>query len=422
MNAQARIDDDREAPKHAFSARTAFVLIVVGIVTFAAYIVLSAFAPQLRDPSDGGTHALSKSAVGFAGAALLFRELGRPVVVRRGPASTDGAGESVMIVNPQIGGADAFADFIASSATTEAGSLLIVLPKWSTIPAEEQPDWVRAFGTFDTTTIEYAINDGLGPVGVAQISSEIAQALDLSAPDWFWDGATYRTGPIRNLQSIDGAGVEAVITDRAGRTVLGRLEDSNIYVLSEPDILNTQGLADVRTARAAEALVDAIAPEQAAVIFDVTLAGHSRSRNLVQLALSPPFLPAMLCIALAGALLGLNAAVRSVPATPAKRAFGFGKRALVENSAGLVALAGRDASLAPRFLSLMVRQFAAKVGAPSNLGDKDLLALLDRFAGGSVTPFSTLAGRANKVRKSDELVDFAREASRWRLEITRETD
>jgi hypothetical protein len=58
-------------PSSPFSTRTILSLVFVALFAFSAFVVLSTYAPDLREREDGGGHALSRSAIGFAGAVAL---------------------------------------------------------------------------------------------------------------------------------------------------------------------------------------------------------------------------------------------------------------------------------------------------------------------------------------------------------------
>src|SRR5690606_32511523 len=83
----------------AFTRRAVITMVVLGALSFCAFIVLSAYAPDLRSGSDGRSHALSKSAVGFAGAAALLRARELPVVIRRGRDREGNDG--LLVVTPE---------------------------------------------------------------------------------------------------------------------------------------------------------------------------------------------------------------------------------------------------------------------------------------------------------------------------------
>src|SRR5688500_10583947 len=85
----------------AFSARAVLALVVVGIIAFAGLAVLSAFAPELRSGNDGRAHALSRSAVGFAGVPILMKGLGESVVISR--TKPHGLDNAAVILTPDAG-------------------------------------------------------------------------------------------------------------------------------------------------------------------------------------------------------------------------------------------------------------------------------------------------------------------------------
>src|SRR5262245_52596711 len=67
----------------AFSPAIMLALVLVAVVAFAAFFTLSAFAPELSSGHDGRAHALSNSAVGFAGIVRLARAEGDDVRIGR---------------------------------------------------------------------------------------------------------------------------------------------------------------------------------------------------------------------------------------------------------------------------------------------------------------------------------------------------
>ena len=54
-----------------FSRQAVLWMVVTGCVSALLFLVLTAYAPQLRSESDGGGHAMSKSAIGFAGRRVI---------------------------------------------------------------------------------------------------------------------------------------------------------------------------------------------------------------------------------------------------------------------------------------------------------------------------------------------------------------
>jgi hypothetical protein len=191
-------------------------------------------------------------------------------------------------------------------------------------------------------------------------------------------------------------------------------------VLADPDLLNTQGLASLDTARAATALVEVMRVDRNAMLFDVTLQGFGRSRSLARLLLEPPFLGASLCAVAAALLMGAHALARFGPTPAPARAFALGARELVDNSAGLVRMARREAELAQPYAALVEAQVLKAAGAGGGAGDPaERLARLERH--GRVTlRRQELAEAMRGVKTPADLLAAARRWRQWRLEMTRD--
>ena len=157
------------------------------------------------------------------------------------------------------------------------------------------------------------------------------------------------------------------------------------------------------------------------VVFDVTLNGYERGRNLWKLAFTPPFLAATLCALFAGLMMGLHAAVRFGPAQREQRAFGMGKRALADNQAGLIRMAKREHRMAEPYARLVRDRAARAVGAGQVKGEAEMEALLDRL-GQRRTELSIAAmgAEARQVADPAALLRLARRLHQWKLEISRE--
>jgi hypothetical protein len=123
----------------------------------------------------------------------------------------------------------------------------------------------------------------------------------------------------------------------------------------------------------------AMRDDGAPIDFDVSLAGVGGERNLLRLAIEPPFLGATLCLLAAAALVGVQAWSRFGPPAPSAGGPPPGKTALVENGASMIRLARREPRMARRYVRLCRQRAAAALGA-ANLEGADLDAFLDRWA------------------------------------------
>jgi hypothetical protein len=397
-------------------------LLLAGVLGFGALIAFSAFAPDRRGELDVGAHALSRSAVGYAGFARLLQNGRANVHVSRGLDELHAA--RLVILTPDAPISEDFLEEREIFAPT-----LIVLPKWIPVPDPQRAGWALNLGTLDEKT-PARIAPFIGEISVVRrrvrgrpslvaATAAGAQADPGAAAAGF--GAPVRLGAVASFQTIEGAELTPRLVDETGRTVLAQWGTDPVYVLSEPDLLNTQGIADFQTARAAAEIIDMISDGDGPIVFDVTLNGFARSRNPLKLALEPPFLAVTLCLLAAALLAGWQAVVRFGPAVVEGRAFDYGKKALADNSAALIRLGRREHELGEGY-SRITRELAARaVGAQRSMSDDDLSAHLDRIAQQANVEGSLvgLAEDAREASNSARLLSAARALYQWRRGVVR---
>ena len=404
-----------------FSPKAMLALVFTAVFAFAAFAVLSTYAPELRAGEDGGAHALSRSAVGFAGAVALLKAEGTPVLVSRAPDVRSTAA-SLVVLTP---GVDNDADDLNRLSSRKV--TLIVLPKWAAAPDPLRPGWVRKAGLISDKEVAGRLLSRLAKAsvlatrpGVARPVLKLAQGVAVTTPD----GAPMavgplRTGPIDQLQTLSGEGWSPILTDEYGRIVLAASRaQAQTYVLADPDLLNTQGLASLDTARAASAIVEALRSDDRGVVFDVTLSGFGRSRSLGKLMLEPPILGGTLCVVAAALLMGFHALVRFGPTPPPGRAFALGGAGLVESSAGLIRMGRKEAELAQPYAALTEALTAQATGAARG-DDGERLDQLERLRR-TTSSRRELAQATAAVKTPPDLLAVARRWRLWRLEMTRD--
>jgi len=137
-----------------------------------------------------------------------------------------------------------------------------------------------------------------------------------------------------------------------------------IYILTEPDLMNNQGLADETRAETALAIVQSLRNGSGPVRMDVTLNGMSRAPSLFKALFEPPFRGATLCALLAALLMALHALARFGAATGGEPRRVRGKRALADNTAALVHMMGREAGMAARYVQASREMVLARLGRP----------------------------------------------------------
>ena len=388
-----------------FSGRLMGALAAAGILAFAVFMVLMAYAGDFRSP-DGRPHALSVSAVGFQGAVKLIDLSGGETRLVRDPDQWESEDLLVVTLEPMV-------DTAAVTRLVEERegmATLLVLPKWSIMPDPAKKNWVRGMGPIPTGLIESL----LGPIGKVEIEHRARSAPAAAGRDLL-EGVTFALPA--EVQTISGIGVEPLLSGPGGGAVLARMNEAPLYILADPDLLNNIGMKDPRSAKAALAMLDALNPTGAeAIAFDLTMNGYVRRPNALKLAFEPPFLALTLAIFIAALLAGLHGAFRFGPAAEEGRAIAFGKAALVENSAGLFRIARREHRTGGAYAEL-VREEAAHASGAQALRGEDLDAYLDRLSGPDRPRFSSLAEQADAAADRHDLVSAARALFQWKKDL-----
>jgi hypothetical protein len=388
----------------AFKPATIFLVVAIGILAFAAMLVLGAYAPDLRSGRNGGAHALSNAATGFSGIVQLARATGRNPLILRNEGFLDT--EDLVVLTPESG----VTDMTRILARRTTRPTLVVLPKWNTVPDPRRTGWVRSQGLRPVDDPQRVLAPAhplrverrrSGGVRLRTIPGHAPKALQFTAP-----GA---------LQTVSGPGLKPVVTDPDGRPVLVQFGDQPLYLLAEPDLLSNRGMADLRQAAAALAMLDFLNSTGAgSVTFDVTLNGLGQTRSPLRLMFDPPFLAVTLALLAALLLAGLQALSRFGPPRRPERAIAFGKAALIDNAAALVRQARREAGLGGRYAE-MIREKAVTVFAvPARLRDDAVTNYLDKLDGRP--SFSALVSAAERARGREELLEAAQALHRWQGE------
>ncbi|WGM31545.1 DUF4350 domain-containing protein [Brevundimonas sp. NIBR11] len=396
----------------AFSPLTVIVVLIVGVVALAGLGVLSAYAPELKSGDDGEAHALSRSLIGYAALPRLLRATGTPVVLSRGPLGY-GAIDSLLILTPTVGTPPERIEDIRHE-----GSVLVVLPKWSHAPLPDHKGWVSTLGVVSPEQALSVLPDEVRSGTTLSDATGSRRVLLRRAGD---TPLTDEPVVIDTHRTLGGPQWMAVITDDEGRTVLAAHRETGLYVLADADLLNTQGLKSLAGARTAIAMLDALRAPDGPVVFDLTLHGFQRTRNLGRLLLEPPLLGMTLVLLALTLLAGWQAAVRYGPARRNRRVVALGKRALADNTAALVRMAKREHHMGAPYARLVRAAVARAIGAPRDLAGDALDAFLDRVGvlAGVSKPYTALAMNAQAAKTRGDLIRVARDLHRWTQEMTR---
>lgn len=401
---------ERSHTDSPFSAQVVAVLIAIAVIAFGGVMVLAGWAPEMRDRERAGDHPYSTSALGYNGFVRLMERQGYPVSISRLERSLESRDWGLMILT-----LPAYGDIGILEETSFQMPALVVLPKWSGRIEPLDPSRQADTRILDARTL----NDRIRTI---YPDAEIRRGEPGNAVSGEFDASGVM--PDIRLQLIHSASLETIIGNRDG-ALLAYDPARGVYLLSDPDMMNTFGLARLENALFTTRMIDYLraSPEEP-ILMDATLHGFSRSENLLKMLFSVPYVGATL-IALASALLlGWAAVIRFGPPARESRAIALGKQALADNSAGLVTMARRETRMAAGYAGLIRRRLARALGLPRGLPESQLTEMFDRLGpseeGGRV--FSELeTAIKGQTSSREDLVHRARELDHWRKEIIRRT-
>lgn len=383
-----------------FNPFTILILVVVGVLGLVALVTLNAYAPDLSEGEHGGAHALSNSAIGFSGLVRLVDATGGHPWIVRDPLFFHTP--DLLVVTPENRSVD-----ISTALQRGNRSTLIILPKWATVADPRHTGWVRSTGLLPISE----------PVGVTapgwnfrmdrrQTGGNTLLTNDDSLPDSIRLRAPAQLQVITKVDPpSNGAEIayKPLLTDDQGGVVLIELGARPLYILTDPDILNNQGMGDEAQAASALALLHWLNGAYGkSIAFDVSYNGLGGQRSPLRLLFEPPFAAGTACLTVALLLAGISAFARFGPARPAPRAITFGKAALVNNAALMVRKAGKEARMGALYARVLRQQI--KTGGPADH------PALGRFA--------ELSTSADTAKDRATLLSAAQALHDWKKEIT----
>ncbi|MEQ9316870.1 MAG: hypothetical protein RLN72_13530 [Henriciella sp.] len=394
--------------ENPFTGRVIFILLAVGLLSFAAVMALMAWSPDLASRDRPGATPYSRSASGYAGLIDMLEAEGRDVSVSRLRDRLETSDGRLLIITMPLYGRNFDIDEIAPPA-------LIVLPKWRFLSNPAR----RAF-ELDTRLADLDAVDGM--LGLVE---EEAKLIRLRNPGKL-ETPFGKVAPVfdHEMQVVKSDALDEVI-GRPGGQLLSRLGEDEIYLLSDPDVLNNFGLARTENAVTGLAIIDLVSRGNSQpIVFDSTIHGFERSRSLLKTLLDIPFLGATLIALATMALIGWAASIRFGAPEREAAAFAAGKQALADNSAGLISMAKREPRMAPGYLALTRRALIKELGLPKTLSEEEIAALLDRMGKqqGAETSWTDIrSGLSGPAASRDDLRQKARAIWRWRKEMTHAT-
>ncbi|WP_326913889.1 DUF4350 domain-containing protein [Sphingopyxis chilensis] len=403
---------------HGFNPRLIAAVVAIGVIAFIALWALIALAPQISSGNDGGGHALSKAAPGYAGIVDLAERAGAEVELRRRvEVESYEEYEPLLVLTPtHRTRAPEIAELLDAQRT---GPVLIVLPKWQTMAVPGQtpkPGWASAgFPVRPPAKM-------LPPAYFGTVAIKAAPSKAQQVPARL-GGRSFAASLPGNVQTIEGRNLEMLIAGPGGAAVLAQVGEHDIYVLADPDLINNLAFASRDRASAGVVLIDALAEYADAdgLAFDVTLNGFGGQRSLLRFAFVPPFIGITLCLIAAGMLALWQAWMRFGPALKPGRAIPVSKAALIANSADLIRQARRELDGADAYVKSQRIAIARRLHAPTGLDDAETDRWIDRHLRGGSDLFSSLARRLPLARNTHEFLADAQALHDIRKDLLRDS-
>ncbi len=399
---------------HPFTRTTLIALIGVAVVSLGVTVALTVVGDDLGDQRSAGADGYSVSAIGHKGLARLLDNLGIPVVVSRSDSGDKASRGLLIIAEPTV--TDAASRDRLSRLVASAPRTLVVLPKWYG-SAERGKPWIEDATLLPIDEVA-AVIDALGLEHPATIQRMPAPVTWVAEPEVV-------RPVIREPQLVATEALRAVVSDDADHQLLGQLErddDSELYVLTDPDVLNNFGLRTADNARFAIQLIDRLR-DDGPVVIDETMHGYAQQPSLVRTLFRFPLVLATLQVLVCALLVVWAAMVRFGPLRDAAPPIAPGKDFLIRNTAALLHYGGHHAHALQRYLQLTVASVRHALHAPS-LAPTAMTAWLERVRGvrGGKISLVELEQAVETADTPSRVVEVADQVFRWRMEMTHGTD
>jgi hypothetical protein len=395
----------------SFNAKIIIWFVGAALLGFVAFLFLATYAPDMGDGGDGQGHALSKSAIGYSGLVALETKLGRAPVLVHDDAdlNTDG----LLVLTPAI---MQDADELAKMVSARDGKpTLIVLPKHETQAQPFHKGWVDDNGMFPREAIARIVSK-IVTIKIERLRTTASAAFGSPKATVIFDN-------VPDVQTFRNLDMEPVFTDdvhpddlRANHYIIARAAN-NVFILSDPDLINNIGIANPKRAYGAVRLLASYTPKGHPITFDLTLNGFKHGRDLLDLILRPPFLAMTLALLVAALMALAHGLVRFGPALAEARAIPRGKGALVANTADLLKLAKVEHELGGRYVALVRDLAGSQYGLPAHASADAATARFDALSK-TGPKFSNLAYMAEHAGDRAALLDAAQQLDQWRRSKT----
>ncbi len=408
-----------------FHRRGAIGLAAAVVLSLLTFVGIRVFGADALDPPSFGPGGASTSALGHKAFIEVLRAVGVPVTTSRfDSARRAGTGALLVVAEPDLA-VDALRNrSLLEEMFSTGGTVLLVLPRRRGKQHEKDERFIgRAWEPDDDGAERVLDLAGARRLGAAR-NPRLGRRLDPKAA-WVTQGH----GPAPTLPDarvLRESVVEETLFE-AGRDVLvGRLppsgeSDTEIWVLSDPDLIATHGLVRGDNAALAVGLIDFLRAGRP-VVVDETMHGWERPPDVWREMFAWPLVLVVVSAGLA-ALLGIWAGIGRFGAPPPLAPpVPAGKRFLVDHTADLLEQGGHAGEALARYFDTTVAEVGKGTHVPAGLSAAEREEWLVRIEGARGTGPRLASLRADvaaagKRRDPRRVVEVAQSVRRWRQEM-----
>ncbi|MDP6958273.1 MAG: hypothetical protein QF645_05605, partial [Planctomycetota bacterium] len=406
------------------------------IGSFVLLLVIMARGGDATMPDTSEPNSYSVSALGHKALVEFLEESGVSVSLRRSVSRIPIPENSVVIAaEPQREELDEdegdYFEELKEKVQRSASSLVVVLPKWTGRSKQtREGKWVESVALLSASRVQTVLDNAIGG------SRSKFRFHRSPAEDGRWVNIPVRSdmgknwnAKIRVPQFIEShQDLKPLVWNKDG-ILIGRYSGwgrSNIYFVSDPDLLNNAGLhrAD-HPIMIHRFIIDQLGAER--VVVDEVIHGYVKEVGFLAEFLHFP----MVLVTLHGTFVLVLACWagmgRTVKPRPAPSRMASGKEPMLENTARLLLFAGHGTDSVRRYLHQSLRFIGHHYSLPRDLKLADLSKRLQAISSARGLRMD-LAGMERNINalpdgreaRDRRILIMARTLYRWRREMTHE--
>lgn len=407
-----------DASQRVFQTPATAWFVSLAALSLVAFLLFAVFGDELVTPPSSGADSFSRSAIGHKAFVEWMRRLDIEVVVSRArSAAKAGTDALLVLVEPDPDDLRRERTDVLDEALERRGPLLVVLPKRSGIGDPMAPGRLAEVGLLDVSEPQ-AIARRLVPGGHVLRPSAVGR----------WRSETMEGTPtLQDPQLLAPAPYLApiVLCDQGILVARSQAGSADVWILSDPDLLETHGLATGENPVLLANLLAAALPPGGTVVLDETGHGHGITESVWRELFRFPLVLSLVSALLAAGI-GLWAAFgRPRVVAPPPPPIEAGKRVLIENTADLLVTGGHHALSLDRALRSAVQAAARSVHVPAGLPPSAVTEWLQRAeaARGVEPTLSEVEAEVARVRTGGRadpraVLSAARLVHAWRTLMT----